>query len=923
MNLNSATHEISQDTLTLSHLSGDSSFLPAWKASNTTAETIKTDFETRLLIDPNQQISAENFKSLERQQVTNDFPDLSVDQSDNSYIHSLTQGSSIPLLMAQSMNSATVKPVQNAVTPSAILPKAEVSYPAGYVHSSPVPAMGPFSSKSGNVTLNYNSSAKMHKTETSGSSILLDGRSYEPGELVGLIQRLRQDIRAYTDHIRWLEQELSQTRISLSARDRDIDKLKSVLEQKLNNNTEKLPIPSVTPLSDDSCQAIRQNKLNVTGIPPASRAAGIQNNTVQKRPTEKQRTKKHGVSGESFTQQRLSGLLHHDKDIWSAGLIREAISNNTFLMHLDQSQIEEIVACMYKKQIPQGCFIIREGEPGDALYVVSDGVLEVYKDNALLGRMEVGRAFGELALLYNCKRTASVRAVTNASAWTLDRRVFQQIMMASCIHKQEENKKFLKSVPALRNLSADKMNKLADVLEPVFYEAGEYIIREGELGETFFMIKSGKVRVTQTVEGADEVQEIRQLSDGDWFGERALYTSERRSANVISAENGVHLLLLDRSNFIYLIGDLNEIKSKTYSDISRSPVGTISPSYQLSKESLEKEAQAAVRQQSKDSLSSVEIEKADLEPVTVLGVGGFGCVELVVWKKDRSKTFALKRMKKQHIVHTRQQEHICSERQIMLELRCPFICRLYCTYKDNKFVYMLLEPCLGGELWTVLRNRGRFDDVMTRFVVACVLEAFTYLHTQGILYRDLKPENLLLDQKGYIKLCDFGFAKRVGHGKKTWTFCGTPEYVAPEIILNKGHDHSADYWSLGILIYELLTGSPPFTGTDPMKIYNVVLRGIDGIEFHPQHISRTASTLIKRLCAQNPAERLGYGRGGIIDIKQNKYFQGFDWIGLHRGTLTAPIQPVIRGPEDTTNFDKYPQQNELPPDETSGWDIEF
>ncbi|CAH8660017.1 unnamed protein product [Heterobilharzia americana] len=316
--------------------------------------------------------------------------------------------------MAQSMNSATVKPVQNAVTPSAILPKAEVSYPAGYVHSSPVPAMGPFSSKSGNVTLNYNSSAKMHKTETSGSSILLDG--------------------------------------------------------------------------------------------------------------------------ESFTQQRLSGLLHHDKDIWSAGLIREAISNNTFLMHLDQSQIEEIVACMYKKQIPQGCFIIREGEPGDALYVVSDGVLEVYKDNALLGRMEVGRAFGELALLYNCKRTASVRAVTNASAWTLDRRVFQQIMMASCIHKQEENKKFLKSVPALRNLSADKMNKLADVLEPVFYEAGEYIIREGELGETFFMIKSGKVRVTQTVEGADEVQEIRQLSDGDWFGERALYTSERRSANVISAE---------------------------------------------------------------------------------------------------------------------------------------------------------------------------------------------------------------------------------------------------------------------------------------------------------------------------------------------------------------------------------------------------
>ncbi|VDP88620.1 unnamed protein product [Echinostoma caproni] len=248
---------------------------------------------------------------------------------------------------------------------------------------------------------------------------------------------------------------------------------------------------------------------------------------------------------------------------------------------------------------------------------------------------------------------------------------------------------------------------------------------------------------------------------------------------------------------------------------------------------------------------------------------------------------------------------------------------MYCTYRDNKFVYMLMEACLGGELWTVLRNRGRFNDVVTRFVVACVLEAFTYLHTQGIIYRDLKPENLLLDEKGYVKLCDFGFAKRIGLNKKTWTFCGTPEYVAPEIILNKGHDHSADYWSLGILIYELLTGSPPFTGSDPMKIYNVVLRGIDAVEFSPLHITRTAATLIKRLCAQNPTQRLGYGLGGIIDIKQNKYFQGFDWIGLHRGTLVAPIQPVISGPEDVSNFDKYPEKLENPPDELSGWDADF
>ncbi|CAH8667392.1 unnamed protein product [Schistosoma curassoni] len=829
--------------------------------------------------------------------------------------------------MAQPISSVTMKPVQN----NPVLPQTEVSNPVGFIHSSTMPTFGsmlPIASRTGNNNVNFNSPVKANQSETSGLTLVLDGKSYEPEELLNLIERLRQDIRGYTDHIRWLEQELSQTRLNLNARERDIDKLKSVLDQKLYNNMTQLPTHPVTPISDISRQTIIQNTLNVTGITPTLKATGMPENTGQQMFADKLRTKKQGVSGESFTGHQLSGLVHHDKDAWSSSLIRDAISNNTFLKHLEQSQIEEIVACMYKKQIPHGCFIIREGEPGDALYVVSDGILEVYKDNALLGRMEVGRAFGELALLYNCKRTASVRAVTNASAWTLDRRTFQQIMMSSCIHRQQENMKFLKSVPALKDLSSEKMKKLADVLEPVFYETGEYIIREGELGETFFIIKSGKVRVTHTIDRTDETKEIRQLSDGDWFGERALYTCEKRSANVISAEGGVHLLSLDRSNFIYLIGDLNEFKSKTYDDINRPSTGIISTNYQqsvgyLDKEEIVSTPQTVEQIESKDLLSSVKIDKDDLERITVLGVGGFGCVELVVWTKNRNKTFALKRMKKQHIVHTRQQEHICSERQIMLELRCPFICRLYCTYKDNKFVYMLLEACLGGELWTVLRNKGRFDDVMTRFVVACVLEAFTYLHTQGILYRDLKPENLLLDHKGYVKLCDFGFAKRVGHGKKTWTFCGTPEYVAPEIILNKGHDNSADYWSLGILIYELLTGSPPFTGTDPMKIYNVVLRGIDCVEFDPSNISRTATTLIKRLCAQNPAERLGYGRGGIIDIKQNKYFQGFDWIGLHRGTLAAPIQPTILGPDDTTNFDKYPQQNEIPPDETSGWDKEF
>lgn len=194
--------------------------------------------------------------------------------------------------------------------------------------------------------------------------------------------------------------------------------------------------------------------------------------------------------------------------------------------------------------------------------------------------------------------------------------------------------------------------------------------------------------------------------------------------------------------------------------------------------------------------------------MATLGLGGFGRVELVKYEKDhKTQAFALKCLKKQHIVELHQEEHVINEKLIMLSCESAFICRLFRTYRDRKYVYMLLEACMGGEVWTLLRNRGYFDDSTTNFIVGCVLLAFDYLHSRGIVYRDLKPENLMVDSKGYVKLVDFGFAKYIGQTSKTWTFCGTPEYVAPEIVLNKGHDRAVDYWSLGILIHELLTGT--------------------------------------------------------------------------------------------------------------------
>ncbi|XP_047118476.1 cGMP-dependent protein kinase, isozyme 1 isoform X2 [Schistocerca piceifrons] len=630
-------------------------------------------------------------------------------------------------------------------------------------------------------------------------------------------------------------------------------------------------------------------------LPPAASAASS--------------SKKQGVSGESTDVGQTADdiqIQRYDKDFRSKQLIKDAIMDNDFLKNLDSSQVREIVDSMYPLEYGKGSFVIREGEAGSHLYVSAEGEFEVIKEDKVLGRMGPGKAFGELAILYNCTRTASIKVVNDAKVWVLDRRVFQQIMMRTGLQRLEDNINFLRSVPLLRNLSNDVLAKIADVLEVEFYPAGAHIIRQGASGDTFFIISGGCVKVTQRLAGRREDEEIRTLERGDYFGEQALLKEDCRTASVIALPPGVECLTLDRDSFIQLIGDLSELHEKDYGDETR---GLSRPSSSFS---LYADVEAEYDY----------IRLDDLDVIATLGVGGFGRVELVQYMYDRSLTFALKCLKKQHIVDTQQQEHIYSEKNIMMSCRSPFICRLYRTFRDSKYVYMLLEACLGGEVWTILRDRGCFDDHTTRFVTACVVEAFEYLHARGIIYRDLKPENLLLDTQGYVKLVDFGFSKRLGYSAKTWTFCGTPEYVAPEIILNKGHDRSVDYWSLGILMHELLTGTPPFTAADPMKTYNIILKGIDMVDF-PRHITRAAQSLIKRLCRDAPSERLGYQRGGIQDIKKHKWFQGFDWEGLRHRTLPAPIVQQIRGPTDTSNFDSYPKDLDIPPDEFSNWDLDF
>lgn len=619
---------------------------------------------------------------------------------------------------------------------------------------------------------------------------------------------------------------------------------------------------------------------------------------LQKKP---RNTRLMGISAEPQTSVSYQDLINtkfpeYEKDESVRKLIENAIRENDFMKNLDQVQVKEITSCMYPVNFAKNELIIREGDVGKSVYVMESGSLQVLKNNQPIHIMGKGKIFGELAILCNTTRTATIKAIEECKLWAIDRECFQTIMMKTGLIKQKDFMKFLSTVSLFKEFPEDSMSRVIDCLEETNFKKGDYIIRQGAKGDTFYIINKGKVKVTMTDKGDNE-NFVRYLTKGEFFGEKALKEEEVRTANVVADSDEVECLAIDRNLFNQLFSNLKEIVSKTY------------------------DQDLLERKQLDAKFEKVGLN--DLVRHVTLGAGGFGSVELVTVNGQKESSYALKVMKKALIVETNQQQHILSEKEVMMESNCQFIVKLFKTFKDPKYLYMLMEVCLGGELWTVLRNRGQFDEPTSRFYTACVIEAVDYLHKKNIIYRDLKPENILLDRYGYIKLTDFGFAKKLVPGRKTWTFCGTAEYIPIEIILNKGHDYSADYWSLGVLMYEFLTGVPPFTGSEAMETYKMILKGIDKIDF-PRSISKNATSLIKKLCRENPAERLGYQRGGVEDIKRHRWFDGFYWEGLLTRRISAPIIPVIKSVLDTSNFDSFSNRSSLPPaDDFSGWDSEF
>jgi len=659
--------------------------------------------------------------------------------------------------------------------------------------------------------------------------------------------------------------------------------------------------------------------------------------------------------------------------------LTKIVRNEQMFRDFDDKAIEKLVDKMYRVDVPPNRSIIREGDSPEAYFVIQRGTL--YKLESYGGAkhkqhlstdsvesvshkltrvktLKPKNAFGQENMLYAQPHEYTYRAGREPDmnlhadadshhektsfiacrCWALDLATWDKIRYDQASSRYQHTTKvlkFLKSVEMFSKMTEDDLQSVADELVTEIdtykmeYNQGDDIICEGETAVHFYIIYKGTCTVTRIRkgttgtsnnggasrsrlenEGMENQREIvrEEIGPGEFFGEVGIIKKQKRECTVtVTSPSGCTVYVIPKDRF--------KAWFEQYAEVHEAIDGKITE-------------YTKIPESAKEFENRVKCTLADFKQVGVLGVGAFGRVSLVENTKD-GEVYALKRVCKNRIVESGQQQHILNEKKIMAALDSAFCIKLFATFTDKLNVYFLLEPVLGGELFSILRQYNKIGQRQASFYSACVVLALEHLHvTLNVIYRDLKPENLLIAANGYCKLVDFGFAKKRNN---TCTLCGTPQYMAPEVIQNLPQGFAVDWWSFGILIYEMIFGYPPFLNDAKTKMYQKILSSpilfpepkpksakTDGsgdasaqpVTTSKSEVKEYTKDIIKALLRKRAHKRLGSGAKGAEQIKRHRFFRHVDWDKMLEQSEDPPFTPEIRGKKDISYFDRFPDLHE-------------
>lgn len=585
--------------------------------------------------------------------------------------------------------------------------------------------------------------------------------------------------------------------------------------------------------------------------------------------------------------QKTFRLIRASHAIQDDRATQELLKKVDFLKGLDSSYLDKIADALSKVQFAKGETIAKKHQKGNTFYIIQEGYVKatnISVNDTKYADVTFGPGdhFGERAILTNEPVVGDAIATTDVEALCLSSERFRTLFGDfDDLIQRSNDKKIISAIPvfAKSDLTPSEIESLASLIKDVEYEKGKFVLfmervvtEKGHRADprAIYFIRSGKITLLS------KDGNIQVLTKGQYFGEDTL---------VMSAQEGK---AMERT--IQVIEDCKlgmltlESIQKVLVDISilgKGRQGHKKPDTTLSLDSLKK--------------------------YRILGAGTFGQVWLVSDKTSKTP-YALKIQYKRELIEYGQVDGVIREKNIMSSLDHPFIIKLVGTYQDNARLYMLQQLLQGGELFSVLHTNhcDGVPESSAKFYAAGVLEGLSYMHRRHIVHRDLKGENVLLDSDGYCVLIDLGFAKYVPD--KTYTFCGTPLFIAPEVIMSKGHDHGADIWSFGVLIYEMIVGQNPFyhndENIDQMALFKRIVRGKfsfpDNVEMSPE-----SKNLIQNLLITDPARRLGCSAREDMDIREHPWFVEVDFRKLFRKEITAPWVPDIKDPLDVSNFDTW------------------